>query len=81
MGDRLFLSEYVQGTRTAQLFQRTTGLDYVVYCFCCGHEAESEPFATQQLAEDWAEDWVHKTVELEALVEAVGPQGCGCSEH
>ena len=80
MGDRLFLSEFVQGTRTAQVFQRRIELDYVVYCFCCGHEAESEPFETEQLADDWAEDWVQKTVELEALVELVGPEGCGCSD-
>jgi hypothetical protein len=80
MGDRLFVSEYVEGTRTAQLLQRRTEQDYVVYCFCCGHEAESEPFGTLQLAEDWAEDWVQKTVELEALVDAVGPDGCGCQD-
>ena len=80
MGDRLFISEYMEGTRTAQLLQRTTKQDYVVYCFCCGHEAETEPFENKQLAEDWAEDWVQKTVELEALVEMVGPEGCGCQD-
>jgi hypothetical protein len=81
MAERLFLSEYVEGTRTAHLFQRIKEQDYVVYCFCCGHEAETEPFVTEQSAEDWAEDWVTKTVELEELVEMAGPEGCGCSEH
>lgn len=81
MGDRLFLSEYLEGTRTAQVFQRRQEKDFVVYCFCCGHEAESEPFATEDQAESWAEDWVQKEVELEALEVLAGPEGCGCQNY
>lgn len=81
MAERLFLSEYVEGTRTAHTFKRVKEGDFVAYCFCCGHEAETEPFATEQLVDDWAEEWVQKQVELPQLVELAGAEGCGCSEH
>ena len=81
MSDRKYLSEFVQGTRTAHVLLRIVEKDFVVFCICCGHEAESEAFGTQQLAEDWAEDWVQHEVELTALVELAGPEGCGCQNH
>lgn len=81
MGDRLFVSEYVEGTRTAQWFQRLTEQDYVVYCFCCGHEAESEPFDTEYDAAVWAARWCNHQEELEVLEAQVGPEGCGCNDH
>jgi hypothetical protein len=81
MADRLFLSEYVQGKRTAQIFTRVQQGDFVAYCFCCGHEMETEPFDTEQLANTWADNWVQKQVELPELTALAGPEGCGCAEH
>jgi len=75
----LYLSEYVEGKRTAQVLQNLTTKKYLVYCFCCGHEAESDAFDIESDAEDWAEDWVQKQVELPALEELAGPEGCGCN--
>ena len=81
MGDRLFLSEYVQGTRSAHVLERLTSKDYVIYCFCCGYELETDSFSTEQEARNWAQDWVEHTVELPELAEMAGPEGCGCAEH
>lgn len=80
MNDRLFLSEYVSKTRTAHVFKRLEQRDFVVFCFCCGHETETEPFDTEQLAEDWAEDWVEKTVELDTLNTDQEHTDCKCSD-
>lgn len=77
----LYISEYLSGNRTAQVLKNLTTNQYVVYCFCCGNEAQSEPFDTETAAEDWAEDWVEKQVELEAFAEiqpASDSAGCGC---
>lgn len=79
MPEMMYRSEYVEGARTAQVLQNMATKKYVVYCFCCGHEAESQPFDTESAAENWAEDWVQKAVELPALVEAAGHEGCGCN--
>jgi len=62
--EMMFRSEYMEGNRTAQVLWNMTTKKYSVYCFCCGQEAESEPFDTEQAAEDFAEDFVQKTIEL-----------------
>ncbi len=62
-----YLHEYREGTRTAQVLKNTTTDKFVVYCFCCGNEAQSDPFDTEQDAENWAEDWVQKQIELPTL--------------
>lgn len=73
MSDVKFLSEYKQGTRTAQVLKRQE--QYSVYCFCCGNEYEHTGFETASSAEDWAEDWVQQQVEIPDLVVSTG---CGC---
>jgi len=80
MSDRLFLSEYTNKTRTAQVFQRSTEKDFVVFCFCCGQETETDAFESEALAENWAEDWVLKQVELSTMSTATEHQGCDCNE-
>ena len=67
MPEMMYRSEYLEGKRTAQVLFNMTTKKYVVYCFCCGNEAESEPFDTEPAAEDWAEDWVQRQVELPQL--------------
>ena len=79
MPEMLYLSEYIKDRRTAHVLKNLTTNKFVVYCFCCGHEAESDPFETETEAEDFAEDWVQKKVELTALVEIAGEKGCGCN--
>lgn len=78
MSDRLFISEQVNGTRTAHVFQRLKEQDYIVFCFCCGHEAASEPFPTEYLADHWTMKWLGHELELEELT---ATEGCGCSGH
>lgn len=80
MPEMLYVSEYIEGKRTAQVLKNLTTKEYLVYCFCCGHEAHSDPFDSETAAENWAEDWVQKQVELPELVEASGPEGCHCSD-
>jgi len=79
MGDRLFLSEYTSKTRTAQVFQRLTEKDFVVFCFCCGQETETDPFESQSLAENWAKDWLLKQVELATMNTLSEHQDCNCN--
>jgi len=67
MPEMQYLHEYREGNRTAQVLKNTTTNKFIVYCFCCGNEAESDPFDTEQQAEDWAEDFVQKQVELPQL--------------
>lgn len=81
MSDRLFVSEQINGSRTAHTFKRLATEDFIVFCFCCGHEAESEPFPTEYDAAVWAARWCNHQEELEVLVAQVGPEGCGCSEN
>jgi hypothetical protein len=71
--EHTFLSEYTQGKRTAHVFKKTD--EYVVYCFCCDQEHMHGGFNTEFAAEDWAENWVQKQVELPELVDSTG---CDC---
>lgn len=54
----IFLSEYTSKKRTAHVFQRQEEKDFIAVCYNQGEESLSEPFADEQSAEDWAEDWV-----------------------
>ena len=78
MSDRLFISEQVNGTRTAHVFQRIAEQDYIVFCFCCGHEAETEPFPTEYDAAHWSMKWLNHELELEELQALSDSGGCGC---
>lgn len=75
MPEMMYRSEYIEGQRTAQVLMNMTTKKYVVYCFCCGNEAESEPFDTEQAAEDFAEDFVQKTIQLPQF-ENLEHKGC-----
>ena len=58
MTEQLFLSEYVGGDRTAWVCQRRLLGDFVVIGYINGMERMGHPFATEQQADDYAEDWV-----------------------
>ena len=58
MPEQLFLSEYVGGDRTAWVCQRRDLNDFVVIGSINGMERIGHPFATEQQADDYAEDWV-----------------------
>lgn len=80
MPEMLFIHEYVKGSRTAHVLENINDKTYSVYCFCCGHEAQTAPMPTEAEARSWAEDWVLGQVELAALEEiAQASGGCGCS--
>jgi hypothetical protein len=78
MSDRLFISEQINGTRTAHVFQRVKEQDYIVFCFCCGHEAESEPFPTEYDADHWAMRWLNHQEQVPELQSLNDSGGCGC---
>lgn len=73
----MYRSEYIEGKRTAQVLMNIATKKYSVYCFCCGNEAESEPFDTEIEAENWAEDWVQRQVELPQLDTEEHKKCCG----
>jgi hypothetical protein len=58
MTEQLFLSEYVGGDRTAWVCHRRDLKDFIVIGYINGMERMGHPFATEQLADDYAEDWV-----------------------
>jgi hypothetical protein len=58
MPEQLFLSEYVNGNRTAWVCRRRDLKDYVVIGYINGLERIGHPFATEHEADDYAEDWV-----------------------
>jgi hypothetical protein len=58
MSEQLFLSEYVNGNRTAWVCRRRDLKDYVVIGYINGLERMGHPFATEHEADDYAEDWV-----------------------
>ena len=58
MPEQLFLSEYVNGNRTAWVCRRRDLKDYVVIGYINGLERMGHPFATEHEADDYAEDWV-----------------------
>jgi hypothetical protein len=58
MPEQLFLSEYVSGDRTAWVCRRRDLNDFVVIGYINGMERIGHPFATEQQADDYAEDWV-----------------------
>lgn len=58
MPEMLYLKEIQTQKRSAQILQEIKTKQYRVYCFCCGQESQTEPFATQQEAEQWATDWI-----------------------
>ena len=72
------LSEYQEGSRTAHVFYDQDAGNYYAYCFCCGNEAKSDTFLTEDEVQDWAEDWVMKQVELPAMV-AEEHAPCSCN--
>jgi len=58
MPEQLFLSEYVGGDRTAWVCHRRDLKDFIVIGYINGLERMGHPFATEQQADDYAEDWV-----------------------
>jgi hypothetical protein len=58
MTEQLFLSEYVGGDRTAWVCHRRDLKDFIVIGYINGMERMGHPFATEQQADDYAEDWV-----------------------
>ncbi len=58
MTEQLFLSEYVGGDRTAWVCHRRDLKDFIVIGYINGMERMGHPFATEQEADDYAEDWV-----------------------
>ena len=81
MPEMLYLSEYREGNRAAQVLKNTTTKQFVVYCFCCGNESESEPFELESDAEDWAENFVQKQIDLphKEGEEQTEHRDCGCN--
>lgn len=80
MPEMLFESEYVQGKRTAHVLKNLTHKYWTVYCYCCGHEHETDAFETLFEAEQWAESWVRGEVEVpELLAQAQEQGGCSCN--
>lgn len=78
MPDRLFVSEHVKGKRTAHVFKLLSEEGYVVFCFCCGQETETDLFDTQLAAEEWSIGWCEHTQELPNHEPASDSGGCGC---
>jgi hypothetical protein len=78
MPEMMYLHEYREGDRTAQVLKNMTTKKFIVYCFCCGNEAQSDLFDTEQDAESWAEDWVQKQVELTTLANDDTNKPCCC---
>ena len=60
MAEQLFLSEYLNGNRTAWVCRRIDLKDFVVIGYINGVERMGHPFPTEQSADDYAEDWVFK---------------------
>jgi hypothetical protein len=58
MPDLEFLSEYMEGSRTAHLFKLHHAPGYQVIGHDQGLTQEFGPFDTEFQAEDFAEDWV-----------------------
>lgn len=75
MPEMMYRSEYMQGSRTAQVLMNIATKKYLVYCFCCGEEARSDAFDSEQAAEDFAEDFVQNTVNLPQF-ESIKHKGC-----
>ena len=63
MPEQLFLSEYLNGNRTAWVCRRRDLKDFVVIGYINGMERMGHPFPTEQQADDYAEDWVLKNNE------------------
>jgi hypothetical protein len=63
MSGQLFLSEYLNANRTAWVCRRIDLKDFVVIGYIDGVERMSHPFASEQQADDYAEDWVLTTTE------------------
>ena len=56
--ERVFLSEYVSDTRTAQIYMIWQSKSYVVECWQQDYKAIKGPFSREFTAENVAEDWV-----------------------
>lgn len=54
----IFQGEHTSKKRTAHVFKRQEENDYIVVCYELGVESLSDTFDLEQLADDWAEDWV-----------------------
>ena len=63
MPEQLFLSEYLNGNRTAWVCRRIDLKDFVVIGYIKGMARMGHPGPTDQLADDYAEDWVFKNNE------------------
>jgi hypothetical protein len=63
MAEQLFLSEYLNGNRTAWVCRHIDLKDFVVIGYINGVESMTQEFPTEQSADDYAEDWVFKNNE------------------
>lgn len=52
------LSEYKNLNRHAEVYYRGDLGDFVTVCYIDGLPRESHPFATEEAAENYSEDWV-----------------------
>lgn len=72
----IFLSEHASKKRTAHVFNRIEQQDYIAVCYDQGEESLSDPFADEQAAKDWAEDWVLQTSAASTDQQTTVTRGC-----
>jgi hypothetical protein len=72
MSQMIFLSEYTNKNRVAHLFQRVEQRDYVVVQHLGVTTTESEPFALESDAENFAQDWIMATDQTQPASDSAG---------